>query len=86
MKVTELLMASQSSGALGMASHLIGDKNNLVRISPTVDKAFTLDNVREIRSLKGLGDSEARKALPLLRPVFFTRPADDFVPNNRIVG
>jgi hypothetical protein len=82
MKVTEVLMAAQSSGALGMATHLIGDRNNLVRISPTVNEAFTLDNVREIRSLKGLGDSEARKALPFLRPMFYTHPADEFVPHH----
>jgi len=82
MKVTEVLMAAQSSGALGMATHLIGDRNNLVRISPTVSETFTLDNVREIRSLKGLGDSEARKALPFLRPMFFAHPADEFVPHH----
>ena len=84
MKVTEVLMAAQSSGALGMATHLIGDRNNLVRISPTVSEAFTLDNVREIRSLKGLGDSEARKALPFLRPLFFAQPADEFVPHHHV--
>lgn len=84
MKVTEVLMAAQSSGALGMATHLIGDRNNLVRISPTVSEAFTLDNVREIRSLKGLGDSEARKALPSLRPLFFAHPADEFVPHHHV--
>ena len=84
MKVTEVLMAAQSSGALGMATHLIGDRNNLVRISPTVSEAFTLDNVREIRSLKGLGDSEARKALPFLRPLFFAHPADEFVPHHHV--
>ena len=84
MKVTEVLMAAQSSGALGMATHLIGDRNNLVRISPIVSEAFTLDNVREIRSLKGLGDSEARKALPFLRPLFFAHPADEFVPHHHV--
>ena len=84
MKVTDVLMAAQSSGALGMATHLVSDRDNLVRISPSVSQAFTLDNVREIRSLKGLGDSEARKALPLLRPMFFTHPAEDFVPYNLV--
>jgi len=84
MKVTEVLMAAQSSGALGMATHLIADRANLVRISPSVTHSFTLDNVREIRSLKGLGDSEARKALPQLRPLFLTERADEFVPNHRL--
>jgi hypothetical protein len=67
-----------------MATHLIGDRNKLVRISPTVSEAFTLDNVREIRSLRGLGDSEARKALPFLRPMFFAHPADEFVPHHHV--
>jgi hypothetical protein len=84
MKVTEVLMTAQSSGALGMAAHLIADRANLVRISPSVTHSFTLDNVREIGSLKGLGDSEARKALPQLRPLFFTGTAEEFVPNHRL--
>jgi hypothetical protein len=84
MKVTEVLMAAQSSGALGMATHLMADRANLVRISPSVTQSFTLDNVREIQSLKGLGDSEARKALPQLRPLFLTEHADEFVPSYRL--
>jgi uncharacterized protein len=84
MKVTEVLMAAQSSGALGMATHLLADRANLVRISPSVTHSFTLDNVREIQSLKGLGDSEARKALPQLRPLFLTEHADEFMPNHRL--
>ena len=80
-KLVEVFMAAQSSAALGMATHLIGDRQNLVRISPSVSRSFTLDNVREIPSLKGLGDSEARKALPALRPMFLLEPADPFVPD-----
>ena len=75
-------MATQSSAALGMAIHLIGDRKNLVRISPAVNRSFTLDNVSEIPSLKGLGDSEARKALPDLRPMFFADVADPFVSDH----
>lgn len=79
-KIVDVFMASQSSASLGIATHLIGDRNNLVRISPDVSTSFTLDNVKEIPSLKGLGNSEARKALPLLRPMFFTETAAPFVP------
>jgi hypothetical protein len=42
---------------------------------------FDLDRVAEIPSLKGLGDFEARKALPLIRVMFFNAPVqEDFVP------
>ena len=81
-KLADVFMATQSSAALGMAIHLIGDRKNLVRISPAVNRSFTLDNVSEIPSLKGLGDSEARKALPDLRPMFFADVADPFVPDH----
>lgn len=83
-KLVDVFMTAQSSAALGMATHLVGDRRNLVRVSPAVKSSFTLDNVREILSLKGLGDSEARKALPGLRPLFFTHPAEQFVPHHAL--
>jgi patatin-like phospholipase/acyl hydrolase len=83
-KLIDVFMAAQSSAALGMAAHLIGDRANLVRISPTVSRSFALDNVREIPSLRGLGDSEARKALPTLRNRFFTETADAFIPDHAL--
>jgi uncharacterized protein len=79
-KLADVIMTAQSSGALGMSQHLVKDRNNIVRISPFVGKRFTLDGTKEIPSLKGLGDSEARKALPQLRQMFFCEPAEDFVP------
>jgi hypothetical protein len=39
-----------------------------------------LDDTTKIGRLKGLGMSEARKAKPHLTPIFFTQPADTFVP------
>jgi predicted acylesterase/phospholipase RssA len=81
-KITDLFMTAQSVSATGMTQHLLPDRNNLVRISPTVGKnRFELDRVSEIPSLRGIGDSEARKALPQLRPIFFKeRVREDFVP------
>jgi hypothetical protein len=81
-KITDLFMTAQSVSAIGMAQHLLPDRNNLVRISPTVGKnRFELDRVNEIPSLRGLGDFEARKALPQLRPMFFSGPVlEDFTP------
>ena len=67
-KLVEVFMAAQSSAAIGMATHLIGDRHNLVRISPVVSRAFTLDNVREIPSLKGLGESEAARRSQFCAP------------------
>jgi len=47
-----------------MTQHLLPDRNNLVRISPTAGKnRFELDRVSEMPSLRGIGDTETRKAL-----------------------
>lgn len=73
MKAAELFMTGQSSAALMMASKLIGSEH-LIRINPVMPRRrFGLDKVSEIPSLKGLGDSEARKALPSLMDKFFVR-------------
>ncbi|HEX8459218.1 MAG TPA: CBASS cGAMP-activated phospholipase [Pyrinomonadaceae bacterium] len=80
LKIVNVFMSAQSSASLGTAQHLAGH-DNIIRISPYVPKGrFGLDMVKEINSLQGLGDSEARKALPQLRPVFFADPAEAFQP------
>ena len=80
--VQDLFMTAQSVSATGMTQHLLPDRNNLVRISSTVGKnRFELDRVSEIPSLRGMGDCEARKALPQLRRTFFNEPVlEDFIP------
>jgi len=88
-KLADVFMTAQSASAIGMVKHLLPDRQQLIRISPSVGKSrFDLDRITEIPSLRGLGDSEARKALPQLRPIFFESPViDDFVPYNRgVVG
>ena len=87
-KITDLFMTAQSVSATGMVQHLLPDRDNLVRISPMVGKnRFELDRVTEIPSLCGLGDSEARKALPKLRSLFFqTSVQEDFVPFHRLAS
>jgi uncharacterized protein len=73
-KRVEALMAAQSSASLGTAAILAGHEN-ILRICPVSDRRrFGLDKVSEIGSLKGLGDSEARKALLRLRDMFSLRP------------
>jgi hypothetical protein len=80
-KIADVFMTAQSSGAMGMAMHLVPDRQNVVRISPAVGDRYRLDNRDEIPSLKGIGASEARKALPALGPLFFDKPvAEEFRP------
>jgi len=64
-KIADVFLAGQSSGAIGMAQHLVADRQNIVRISPFVGDRYELDSREDIPSLKGLGAPEARKALRL---------------------
>jgi hypothetical protein len=85
LKIADVFMTAQASSAIGMAQHLIDDRANLIRISPVVGKRFGLDTVKEIPSLRGLGETEARKALPTIRPVFFEGPmAEAFEPCHKL--
>ena len=80
----QVLLAAQSSGGLGTAYTLLGHEN-VVRINPIVSRGrFGMDKLSEIPSLRGLGDSEARRALPQLREIFFGSPADQFTPFHRL--
>jgi len=84
LKAADVFLAGQSSAALDTAKLLVGEAN-LVRICPQVAPGrFGLDTVKEIDSFKGLGNSEARNALPRLRPMFFQSVADPFEPLYRV--
>ena len=77
--IADVFLASQSFASLGTAQLLAGHKN-IFRINPPVaNKKFGLDVVSEINSLKGLGYSEARKALPSIKH-FFEKNAEKFDP------
>ncbi|HEV8483289.1 MAG TPA: CBASS cGAMP-activated phospholipase [Blastocatellia bacterium] len=79
-KSVSVFMTAQSSASLGTAQILAGHEN-VIRICPAVGRGrFGLDKISEIPSLKGLGASEARKALPMLRPTFLGTPAEVFHP------
>jgi uncharacterized protein len=83
-KIIDLFMTAQSSASLGTAQVLAGHEN-VVRICPYVPKGrFSLDAHKEMDSLKGLGASEARYALPRIRSMFFSEPAEDFVPYKQV--
>jgi len=85
-KVVDVFTTAQSTSAYGMAQHLVPDRRNIIRISPVVTKnRFALDRARDIGALKGLGDFEARKALPRLRSLLFNgTPAERFVPFHQL--
>ena len=80
-KLVDLFTNAQCESAVGMAQHLVRDRNNVKRISPRIGAFIRLDDVSEIPSLVGLGWSECRKELPALRELFFREPfAEPFEP------
>jgi uncharacterized protein len=84
-KVTDVFMRGQSSGALGTAYTLL-DHDRVLRISPNVCKGeFSLDGVKDIRSLRALGRESARHELPAIRRLFCQEPAEPFQPCHRVV-
>jgi patatin-like phospholipase len=79
LKLVPVMMAGQSSGSFGMAQLLLGHEN-VLRYSVTVpNRRFKLDSVKDIEALRGLGYSEARKALPRLRSLLRDK-AEPFEP------
>jgi patatin-like phospholipase/acyl hydrolase len=84
LRIADVFMTAQSSGSMGTAAVLVGHES-ICRISPSVPGGrFGLDVTKEIPALKGLGHSEARKALPNLRPMFLTEPAEPFEPYRKL--
>ncbi|KPB06368.1 CBASS cGAMP-activated phospholipase [Bacillus sp. CHD6a] len=79
-KAVEAFMSGQSSQSLGTAKLLAGSEH-VHRYDISVEKnRYKLDGVNEIESLKGLGDSEARKTLNKLETIFFQKKAEQFIP------
>ncbi len=79
-KMPDVFMHAQSHASLGMAQLLAGH-DNIFRINGDVSHGkFRLDGVKKIESLKGLGDFQARQALPELRKVFLGNHAETFTP------
>ena len=80
----KLFMDGQSHGAMGMAKLLTGhehDRDAVYRVNHAVPyNAYPMDDTRTIRDLKGLGHSKGRDRLPVLEPVFFDVPVDEFTP------
>lgn len=84
-KLVDLFTNAQSASAIGMAQHLIKERDSVKRISPNIGAFVKLDDVSEIPSLVGLGRSECRKELPALRNIFFQEPfAEMFEPFHKL--
>jgi len=80
--IVNLILSGQSSGSNGMSKLLLGQQN-FFRYNPISPKGrFKIDKISEIQSLKGLGASEARKALPQIKPLFFSNKVQEFIPCN----
>jgi uncharacterized protein len=78
--IVDLFLAAQSSASEGTAATLIGH-NHIQRYTAVVDRRrFDLDDVAGLPALRGLGESEARKAMPRIAATYLTQPADVFVP------
>ena len=79
-KALEAAMSGQAGGSMGTACMIVGHPN-VIRINPAVDgKLGSLDRIKSISDLKGLGYSEARQHKPALEPVFFQEVAPEFTP------
>jgi patatin-like phospholipase/acyl hydrolase len=73
-------MNAQSSASVGTAQLLLGHEN-VHRVAKTVAaKKYTLDGVKEIESLKGLGYTVARDEYPKVKAMFLTNKAHTFAP------
>lgn len=84
LRVAEVFMAGQASASLGTAQILVGH-DHVKRFSPPVPSGrFGMDDTSSIRALKGLGASEARKALREIRSPFFSEAAEPFEPYHRL--
>lgn len=82
-RLVPVFMAAQSSASIGTAQLLLGH-DNVQRYSTTVSEGrFKLDAAKDIESLRGLGVSEARRAIPALKPWLMTRAAP-FEPYYRL--
>lgn len=83
-RAIDAAMRGQSRSALGMARHLtVRDRGveNIIRVDPAVAaNVYSLDGVKQMRELSGLGYSQARHKLPEMRERFFGAQAVPFTP------
>tara|TARA_R110000787_G_scaffold36424_2_gene92990 strand:- start:920 stop:1909 length:990 start_codon:yes stop_codon:yes gene_type:complete len=83
-----LFFQGQSLASLGTAKILTGHPHQghrLWRYSPNVPRGtFKMDGVEQIERLAGLGEAEARTALPIIQQEFMTEPRAPFTPHHAV--
>lgn len=85
-KIADLFMEAQSFASMGTAAVLMGGHKRIFRICPSVEPGrFGMDTIHEMNALRGLGASEARHAIPQLKEMFLTVPAEPFEPFRKVV-
>jgi hypothetical protein len=83
-RIVDLMLAAHASGSMGTAAILVGH-DHIHRVNVTVDRGrFGLASIARISDLRGLGQDEARKALPMMRSTFITQPIEPFVPYRNV--
>lgn len=84
LKSTALFMQGQSRGADGTAMLLSGHRDEEPRYFSCQHKVpngkFTLDGIKMINRLLGLGSAYAREKLPLFEKYFLDEKAEEFIP------
>ena len=82
--VADFFTVGQSDSALNIAKILTGypsKEDSIYRISHEIpEEKHSLDNTGHIQYLNGLGVVAARDNMSKLRPVFFDKPAEKFIP------
>jgi hypothetical protein len=84
-RIVDLFLTAQSSSSLGTTQVLFGH-DDVLRIDPRVPSGrYDLDTHEETNSLRGLGDAEARYALPEIRRMFIDEGlAEPFEPYKQL--
>jgi hypothetical protein len=83
-KLAEVFMAAQSDASCGTATHLLGNRDNFVRISPPLPSGrYGLDVTSEVVSLRAHGETAGRHELQNIKLTFFVEKAEPFVPFRR---
>lgn len=89
-KTADFFMAGQSHGSMGIAHLLTGDPHERQAIwricQPVPEGFFSIDDTGKIRELKAHGFTHARIQKPILKPHFFTQPAEPFEPIYKLEG
>ncbi len=84
-KMAAVFMAAQSDASCGTATHLIGNRDNFIRVNPTLPAGrYGLDVTTELPTLSARGDTEARHRMQDIQQLFFSDKAAPFVPEHSL--